>query len=82
MVPEWSPAVAGFCYEKRLGRTEFVPVRITGRDKLGRPMLEMLGRGSSSSLMAMAVADGIAILPPELSSIEIGMPLRFESLSS
>ena len=26
--PEWSPAVAGFNYEKRLGRTEFVPVRV------------------------------------------------------
>ena len=52
--PEWSPAVSGFAYKKRLGRTEFVPVRITGRDELGRPVLDMLGRGSSASLMAMA----------------------------
>lgn len=31
------------------------------------------------SLMAMALADGIAMLPPDVSSIERGMPLRFES---
>ncbi|MGT2467171.1 molybdopterin molybdotransferase MoeA [Mesorhizobium atlanticum] len=64
--PRWSPAVAGFAYEKRLGRTEFVPVRITGRDEFGRPVLEMLGRGSSASLSAMAQAEGIALLPAEI----------------
>jgi molybdopterin molybdotransferase len=77
--PEWSPAVAGFIYQKRLGRTEFVPVRISGRDELGRPVLDMLGRGSSASLIAMALADGIAILPPDVESIGRGLPLRFES---
>ncbi|SDA38762.1 gephyrin-like molybdotransferase Glp [Mesorhizobium qingshengii] len=76
---DWSPAVAGFAYEKRLGRTEFVSVRVTGRDEFGRPVLDMLGRGSSASLMAMALADGIAMLPPDVGSIERGMPLRFES---
>ena len=54
--PEWSPSVAGFRYEKGMGRTEFVPVRISGRDDIGRPVLEMLGRGSSASLMALALA--------------------------
>ncbi len=77
--PDWSPAVAGFVYDKRLGRTEFVPVRIAGRDDLGRPLLDLLGRGSSASLMAMALADGIAMLPPDVVSIERGLPLRFES---
>ena len=37
-----------------------------GRDELGRPVLDMLGRGSSASLMAMALADGIAMLPPDV----------------
>jgi molybdopterin molybdotransferase len=77
--PHWLPGASGFSYDKRVGRAEFVPVRTVTRDDLGRPVLEMLGRGSSSSLMSMAGADGIAMLPPELSSIEIGMPLRFES---
>ena len=80
--PHWSSAVAGFAYEKRLGRTEFVPVRITGRDEFGRPVLEMLGRGSSASLSAIALADGIALLPADLSSIEPGLPLEFEALSA
>jgi molybdopterin molybdotransferase len=77
--PHWLPAASGFSYAKRLGRTEFVPVGIIKHDELGRPVLEMLGRGSSSSLMSMAPADGIAVLPPGLISIELGMPLRFES---
>jgi hypothetical protein len=77
--PEWSPAVSGFVYEKRLGRTEFVPATITGRDELGRPVLTMLSRGSSASLMAMALADGIAMLPPDVGSIGRGIPLRLES---
>jgi molybdopterin molybdotransferase len=40
----------------------------------------MLVRGSSASLMAMALADGIALLPPDVARIERGMPLLFESL--
>jgi molybdopterin molybdotransferase len=78
--PSWLPAVSGFTYDKRLGRTEFVPVRVIGRDDLGLPVLDMLGRGSSANLMAMAVADGIAVLPPDVVSIYHGLPLRFEFL--
>jgi molybdopterin molybdotransferase len=74
----WLPGVAGFTYSKRLGRTEFVPVRTTRRDDLGRPVLEMLGRGSSASLMALALADGIAVLPPDIETIQPGLPLRYE----
>ncbi|WP_343044756.1 hypothetical protein [Allomesorhizobium camelthorni] len=29
--------------------------------------------------MAMALADGIAVLPPDVGSIERGLPLRLES---
>jgi molybdopterin molybdotransferase len=80
--PSWLPAVAGFDYEKKLGRTEFVPVRQIGTDDVGRPILEMLGRGSSSSLSAMALADGIAMLRPDTSVIQHGNLLNFESLIS
>ncbi|WP_089172996.1 gephyrin-like molybdotransferase Glp [Bosea sp. AS-1] len=76
--PDWQPAVAGFTCAKKLGRTEFVPVRICGRDETGRPVLEMLGRGSSASLSTMAAAEGIALLPPEIGMIERGSVLRFE----
>ena len=78
--PEWQPALSGFSYAKKLGRTEFMPVRIAGRSSAGVPVLEMLGRGSSAGLSAMALADGIALLPPELEAIEPRSPLRFEFL--
>ena len=76
--PQWQPARSGFAYAKPLGRTEFVPVRIVRRDAGGMPVLEMLGRGSSASLSAMALADGIALLPPDIGSVEPGGSLRFE----
>ncbi len=79
VVPVWQPAVAGFGYAKKAGRTEFVPVRISGRTNAGVPVVEMLGRGSSANLSAMAAADGIALLPPEDETISPGMPLRYEA---
>lgn len=80
--PTWAPAVCGFAYDKRFGRTEFVPVRINGRTERGLPVLDMLGRGSSASLAAMAAADGIALLPPDLSSVEPGLAVQYEPISS
>ena len=76
--PAWIAAVSGFAYDKLPGRTEFVPVRETGRDPLGRPVLEMLSRGSSANLSALALADGVALLPPDCVSIEVGGSLRFQ----
>lgn len=76
--PQWSLAVAGAAYEKRLGRTEFVPAMVSGYDELGRAVLEIIGRSSSASLMAMAQADGIAMLPPDLDMVPKGKPLHFE----
>lgn len=76
--PTWHPAVAGFRYAKRAGRTEFIPVRIGERTASGQPVLEMLERGSSASLSAMAQADGIAELPADIEIVKPGTPLRFE----
>ncbi|MHC2797439.1 hypothetical protein ACVINZ_006451 [Mesorhizobium jarvisii] len=47
--PQWFPALAGFSCKKRRGRTEFVPVRISGRTETGAPVIEMLERGSSAN---------------------------------
>lgn len=76
--PVWMPAISDFGLRKKEGRTEFVAVRLQSRDASGTPLLAMLGRGSSGSLLPMAHADGLAILPPELVTLERGMPLRFE----
>lgn len=78
--PEWQAGRSGFTYGKPLGRTEFVPVRMASQDADGLPVLEMLGRGSSASLSALALADGIALLPPDAEAVEPGTLLRFESL--
>ncbi|ODT32394.1 MAG: molybdopterin molybdenumtransferase MoeA [Kaistia sp. SCN 65-12] len=71
-------AVAGFAYQKPLGRTEFVLVRVVGCSEAGQPVLEMLGRGSSASLRSIAEAEGIALLPPDRAEIEKGASLTFE----
>jgi molybdopterin molybdotransferase len=76
--PDWRPVIAGFSHPKRPDRTEFVPVKKTGETRNGVPVVEMLARGSSASLSAMALADGIALLPPENESIQPGMTLLFE----
>ncbi|GLR45660.1 molybdopterin molybdenumtransferase MoeA [Mesorhizobium amorphae] len=76
--PQWFSAVAGFNRKKRQGQTEFVAVRISGRTETGELVLEILERQSSASLMAVALADGIALLPPETAEITDGMPLRYE----
>jgi molybdopterin molybdotransferase len=78
VLPHWSAAVAGFAYEKRPGRTEFVPVRTAKVDDLGRPVLELLGRGSSSGLRAMAKANGLAMLQSETTSICLGAPVLYD----
>ena len=78
---EWHPGVAGFSYEKRLGHTEFVPVEIVGLDNFGRPVLSMLGKGSSASLRAMSLAQGIARLPPGTQSVSPGDSLQFDRIA-
>ena len=74
------PAVAGFTYVRMTGRREYVPVTWTERDTLGRPVLERLGEGASASLSPMALAKGIAIIPPELKEIRPRQALFVEPL--
>lgn len=78
--PIWSQAVADFAYEKRIDRTEFVPVRISADGSDGLKRLTMLGRGSSASLRAISQAEGIALLPPGVDRIAPGMRLAFEAI--
>lgn len=75
--PKWYPAIAGFGVTKRENRTEFMPVKLTGRNDLGLPVLAPLGRGSSGNLSSMARADGLVLLPPEAMSVTEGTPVRY-----
>ena len=75
----WMPAVSGFSYRRKPGRTEYVPVTWSRRDADGLPVVELLGRGSSASLSPMAMARATAVLPPDMANVEPGMRLRLES---
>ena len=76
----WLPAVAGFTYARASGRTEYLPVTWDARDATGRPILTRLGQGASASLGPIALARGIAVVPPEVDCIRPGMPLAVEPL--
>ncbi|WP_446685992.1 hypothetical protein [Mesorhizobium kowhaii] len=55
---------------------------MSGRSETGEPMLELIERGSSANLMAIALADGIALFPAEVAEITDSMPLRYEPFSN
>jgi molybdopterin molybdotransferase len=67
-----------FSYAKKSGRTDFLPVRIVGRDTPGLPMVTLAARPSSSDLVTMVDADGVLILPPSMTSFEKGSQVIFD----
>jgi molybdopterin molybdotransferase len=68
---------AATIFGHRLGRTEFVPVRIVGHDEQGAPLLEKLGRGGSARLRPLVLADGLGCIPGETDDLPAGARLRF-----
>ena len=56
------PAISAFQRRRRHHRVEYVPVRVTGRNDQGLPVVEMLGQGSSAALLPIAQADGLAMV--------------------
>jgi molybdopterin molybdotransferase len=80
-VPDtWLPGVAGFDYRRTTGRREYVPVTWEVRDGMGRPILQRLGQGASASLRPVALARGIAVIPPDLAHVTPGTALAVEPL--
>ncbi|MDX3927884.1 gephyrin-like molybdotransferase Glp [Rhizobium sp. LC145] len=74
---QWIQAVLSSSYSKRAGRTEFAPVEVSGRDEFGRPVVTVLGRGSSGSLLPMARATGLAVMSEDVTELHAGCPLRY-----
>jgi molybdopterin molybdotransferase len=70
-------AKAAATFAHRLGRTEFVPVRVVGHDTQGTPLLEKLGRGGSARLRPLVLADGLGCIPGENDDLRKGARLRF-----
>lgn len=75
------PARASETFFHKAGRTEFVPVSISGYDDIGLPLLRKLGRGGSARLMPLMQADGFAELETSAANIEAGGDLRFYPFS-
>jgi molybdopterin molybdotransferase len=70
-------AKAASTFSHRLGRTEFVPVRVVSHDAQGAPLLEKLGRGGSARLRPLVLADGLGCVPAEIDDLPAGASLRY-----
>ena len=67
-----TPARAGFEWARKPGRTEIFPVRRLRHDSDGCAVLERLGRGVSATLLPVAEADGLAVVPAGTSHLSPG----------
>ncbi|MEO9875596.1 MAG: gephyrin-like molybdotransferase Glp [Anderseniella sp.] len=77
-----TPAIAGFDWNRWPGRTEYFPVKRTGTDKFGAPVMERLGRGGSASLAPLCLADGIAVVAADIDTVKTGDMLSWHDLSN
>lgn len=74
--PSGQVAVCDGPFAHDVGRADFVPVYISGRDAAGRPMVRRLGKGGSARLKPLIVADGLAEIPAEVGDLSDGASLR------
>lgn len=56
-------------FHHRPGRTEFVPVKVTGSAPDGLPLVEKLGRGGSARLLPLIAADGLVEIAPDVGDV-------------
>ena len=76
-VPATTMAKAARIFSHRLGRTEFVPVRIVDYDGEGIPLVEKLGRGGSARLRPLVDADGLGCIPGLSDDLAAGAPIKY-----
>jgi molybdopterin molybdotransferase len=65
-------ARAAFSWHRRPGRQEVFPVRRTGTDDTGLPLLERLGDGVSATLYPLAGAEGLGSVPARSEGVSPG----------
>jgi molybdopterin molybdotransferase len=75
------PAIAGFDWSRKPGRAEVFPVRLSHYAN-GQPVLLRLGHSVSATLLPLAAACGLAIVPAETSQITTGAPLFWHPFCS
>lgn len=74
-------ATAGFSWKRKPGRDEVFPVRLSGNTLTGQPELQRLGQGVSATLLPVADADGLAIIPGQTVEVSPGDPLMWQPFS-
>jgi molybdopterin molybdotransferase len=62
-------------FQRRPGRTEFVPARLQSSES--GPGVEILGRGGSARLRPLVMADGLAEIAPLHAPVEVGDSVWF-----
>src|SRR5215204_1304236 len=67
-------------FQRRPGRTEFVPARLALGD--AGPGVEILGRGGSARLRPLVLADGLAEIAPLHAPVELGDRVLFHPFRS
>ncbi len=68
---------AGFARDRRTGRCEFLPARITRTDASGLDVAEPLGTSVSHRVAMLAQAEGLVLIPGETDRIGRGDLLEF-----
>lgn len=69
-------------FDHKIGRTEFVPVRIEYHGTDGQPVVGKLGRGGSAKLLPLVMSDGFAEIGPEVGDVERGANVKFHPFSA
>jgi molybdopterin molybdotransferase len=69
-------------FHHRPGRTEFVPVKVTGSAPDGLPLVAKLGRGGSARLLPLIAADGLAEIAPDDADVPAGGVLALHPFST
>lgn len=68
---------ADFELNRRPGRVELRPARVTGMDASGRSIVTTLPGPFSARIAELAAADGLVLIPAEMTEVRSGTTLRF-----
>ncbi len=75
--PEGRPAIAAFERTRRPGRQEYLPARILHVESNGTPVIEGFKKAGSATLVPLAEAHGLAVIPAECAAVSHGDLLKF-----
>ena len=78
--PAGQKAVSAKPFAHTAGRAEFVPARLVGLDRSGRPLVEMLEGGGAARLRPLILSDGLAEIPSDMADVDADSMITFHPL--